>query len=644
MQGDSISQTSQEPHAAPIGCMPNATGHPSHSTRLRRCWPSTSAGTRVVASLILIHVGLLAWMAYRDSPTWDEVGHFAAGVSHWQSGVFCLYTVNPPLVRLVACAPVVLLMHPAVDLGPYAYLADSQIRSEFLAGRKLAQANGRRYFWLITVARWACIPFSLLGAWICFLWARELYGQCAGLLAMALWVFSPNILAHAHLITPDVGATSLGVAAAYVFWRWLRRPTWPRALAAGLVLGLAELAKATWIILFVLWPVMWLLYRWMQRPPDRPRGWRRETLQIGSILIVALWLLNLGYGFEGTFTKLGDIRFISQSLGGSSDLPRNGTLVRNRFANSWLGDVPMPLPENYLRGIDVQRGDFERTTWSFLRGQWRQHGWWYFYLYAILVKEPVGTWVLIALAIVLVLFCKGYPAAGRDELFLLIPLAAVLCLVSSQTGFNHHLRYVLPVFPFAFIWMSKVARSVALGHRAVAGIVGVALAGSIASSLWVFPHSLSYFSELVGGPTRGRYHLASSCMDWGQDLFYLKDWLDAHPAARPLHLAYELPLIDPRWLGIDYEPVPVGPASTNAAKYKPEELGPLPGWHAVAVNRLHNVELDWDYLLKLKPVAMAGYTIYIYHISAEEAKALRQGLQMSKAREEQAGPTPLGGR
>ena len=134
MQGDSISQTSQEPHAAPIGCMPNATGHPSHSTRLRRCWPSTRTGTRVLASLILIHVGLLAWMAYRDSPTWDEVGHFAAGVSHWQSGVFCLYTVNPPLVRLVACAPVVLLMHPAVDLGPYAYLADSQIRSEFLHG------------------------------------------------------------------------------------------------------------------------------------------------------------------------------------------------------------------------------------------------------------------------------------------------------------------------------------------------------------------------------------------------------------------------------------------------------------------------------------------------------------------------------
>ena len=36
----------------------------------------------------------------------------------------------------------------------------------------------------------------------------------------------------------------------------------------------------------------------------------------------------------------------------------------------------------------------------------------------------------------------------------------------------------------------------------------------------------------------GPAHLLDSNIDWGQDLLYLKDWLDKHPQARPLGLAY----------------------------------------------------------------------------------------------------------
>jgi hypothetical protein len=60
---------------------------------------------------------------------------------------------------------------------------------------------------------------------------------------------------------------------------------------------------------------------------------------------------------------------------------------------------------------------------------------------------------------------------------------------------------------------------------------------SIASSLGVYPHSLSYFNELVGGPANGHAHLLDSNIDWGQDLLLLKEWLDAHPEASPLGLA-----------------------------------------------------------------------------------------------------------
>ena len=75
--------------------------------------------------------------------------------------------------------------------------------------------------------------FSIVGGLAVFAWSSRLYGTGGGLLSLCLWVFCPNILAHCRLITTDVGSTALGVAATFVFWRYMKRPTWLGAVAAG---------------------------------------------------------------------------------------------------------------------------------------------------------------------------------------------------------------------------------------------------------------------------------------------------------------------------------------------------------------------------------------------------------------------------
>jgi len=85
------------------------------------------------------------------------------------------------------------------------------------------------------------------------------------------------------MITPDIPATSFGVLAAFCFWRWLRDPTWAHALLAGGALGLAELSKMTWVVLFGVWPAVWLAVRYFHRGSaepgseagDRRPGWAR---------------------------------------------------------------------------------------------------------------------------------------------------------------------------------------------------------------------------------------------------------------------------------------------------------------------------------------------------------------------------------
>jgi len=115
--------------------------------------------------------------------------------------------------------------------GPKARSAPPPIQASI--AHEFAVDNAPRYFDLFHRARAVMPLFATLGGLAVFAWSRSLYGPGGGLLALALWCLCPNILAHSRLVTSDVGATSLGVAATYLFWRYLKSPTWSRAGLAG---------------------------------------------------------------------------------------------------------------------------------------------------------------------------------------------------------------------------------------------------------------------------------------------------------------------------------------------------------------------------------------------------------------------------
>ena len=235
---------------------------------------------------------------------------------------------------------------------------------------------------------------------------------------------------------------------------------------------------------------------------------------LSSIVLISAMIINLGYNFEGSFTPLGEFHFHSTLFSGTQSDPDRQHLLGNRFSATRLESLPVPLPVNYLLGIDAQRWDFERTMPSYLCGVWQQGGWWYYYLYALVVKLPLGTWLLLLVAIGVSVFAKAYRAPWPDEMVLLLPAIAILMMVSSQTGFSIHSRYVLPLLPYVFVWVSKVGRCVLLQQWPVAVLTAVAVCWSVGSSLWYYPHSLSYFNELAGGPTGGHAHLLDSNIAW----------------------------------------------------------------------------------------------------------------------------------
>jgi 4-amino-4-deoxy-L-arabinose transferase-like glycosyltransferase len=614
----------------------------------------------LAALLLVVQAGLLAYGALIHSPTFDETAHLPAGLAYWKLGREDVYPHNPPLVRAISALP---LLAVGAETDWDALETPAVNRPEFALGREFIAVNRERAFWLYTLARWACLPFALLGGYVCYRWSSELYGPWAGLLSVWLWCFCPNVLGSGQWIAPDMGATALGLSACYLFWRWLGAPSWRRALAAGAVLGLAELTKFTWVILFGLWPLIWLL----ARSPARAR-----LGQLAVILALGLYVLNLGYLFRGTLRPLASQDYFSRALGGPLANPADPDKgADNRFRNSPLGRLPVPLPGAYLAGIDLQKLDFERGFRSYLRGEWRKGGWWYYYLYGLGIKIPLGTLALLAWASLAGRQGLGGPAdksttsatptpglpgeSGRDLLCLLAPPLVIVALVSSQTGFSHHLRYVLPAFPFGLIFIGRLLPRDALRRRRM--LVGLAACGTALGSLSVYPHSASFFNRLVGGPSRGAEHLIDSNISWGQDLLLLRRWLERRgPAPRPLFLAY-FGNLDPRVAGIEFVSPPLGPAFAAGplpavANRQPDvDLGPRPGLYVVDVNLLHGMEqlmpdgrggwvmpkaglTDLSYFTDFKPCDRIGYSLYVYDLSVEDVNRVR------RARRLQAWPEP----
>jgi hypothetical protein len=73
----------------------------------------------------------------------------------------------------------------------------------------------------------------------------------------------------------------------------------------------------------------------------------------------------------------------------------------------------------------------------------------------------------------------------------------------------------------------EIAFIVRWGNFAYGGIVTACLVAIAISSLSVYPHELSYFNEISGGPSNGYKHLLGSNVDWGQDLLLIRTWMRA---------------------------------------------------------------------------------------------------------------------
>jgi hypothetical protein len=271
--------------------------------------------------------------------------------------------------------------------------------------------------------------------------------------------------------------------------------------------------------------------------------------------------------------------------------PRIARLLPRR-----LLDLPCPAP-SFVRGLFFQLRHAASGHAAFLMGRYSNTGWWYYFPIAFLIKTPIPILILAGLALL------AFGRTRRDlaeESFIILP--PVLFFIACMIGkINIGLRYVLPVYPFLFVFVSRLAAPAARRRRLFAVAVSLLLGWHLASSISIYPHYLAYFNEFIGGPSRGYKYLVDSNLDWGQDVKGLKNYLRENGIDKIWEYGFFHDALN--YYGIDHQPLPVSGEGVN-------------GFVAISAMNLQSVRRNdkhtFDWLKQRRPVAQIGYSIFVY--------------------------------
>jgi hypothetical protein len=525
--------------------------------------------------LCLMFVGQCLWFVDTQSLSNDEPLHIVAGLEAWRLHRFERWNDHPPLVFLLDVLPI-LAIHGAIDIQPEARQADAITPSPEAvawAGRSVNVLLGLFFgilFWMT---------------------ARRFFSEGAANFALALFAFSPSLIANFSIVCNDgvLALVTFGTALQVAHWR--RKPSWGRTVALALVLGalLATKFSTPMIFLLALACVLMLKpngFAW------RPTEWNwRQAFVIVGICFVFVWGVLFFHSTKVTVQN-NMVSAISpnraKAATGALHVPFNVTFY-------------VPAGE-YLEGMGRVAQHMKLGHPGFLLGRVKQAGGWKSYFpIVVLLKWPVVVLGLFLTSVVLA-------ALGKIKLppdFLLVmafPALYFVAAIFSKVDLGE--RHILLVYPFALLCAAGLWQF-AQQRRVVMVLLVALVCVNAADVLRYAPDYLSYFTPFVNPATSYKL-LSDSNLDWGQGLLDLRKYQRQHPN-ETIHLAY-FGTMDPRLYGIRYVPL------------APNEK--VSGTVVVSATHLSGQLLDdpngYHWALQYPEVAMLDHSLHVFQVPAQD--------------------------
>jgi hypothetical protein len=558
-------------------------------------------------ALLAVMAALMRTPIREESATMDEPLFLGAGYSYWLGYTHWFNPEQPALSQKLFAVP--LLFQDVIVGAPAQALLDRRVvmkTARMWRGRSQPTTEafppGRPdwYFWpyregglfgqillyggendadrLLTSARGMQVVLTLLTGVVIFFWLRHIANVRAGLLGAVTWVFNPLALGYGHLVLCDVGAALMVPLAVWAGVEFMAQPTWRRAALGGLAGGAAVCMKFTALLLVPMLAVL-VAVRWLTV--------RREERHLGAFLrwlpvaAVAAFMVILAVYFPAW----------------QPAPPLSAEAAAQLGVPGWFQALrPVLIPPDFFKGIALQAAHADSGHMAFLNGEWRQHGWWYYFPVAIALKTPIP---------LLLLGWAGAIGLCRQPRFAVAApwLVALTYLAVTMTGgINIGIRYLLPAVPLVTVGVCAAIRR---------RWIGWILAAWLAVAMWqARPHYLEYCNRFAGGTANGYRYLADSNYDWGQDLKRLQRFVRENKIEH-IALAY---FGQPQ--GIHYYELPATKVTAETAQQIHD------GWLVVSATNL--VKPEWAWLRNGQtPAARIGYTLFAYRLGAQSANESR---------------------
>ena len=475
----------------------------------------------LIAVALLVAFGVQLWFhAIRTSVTVDEPNHILAAYRHLQCGDFGINPEHPPLLKMLAAAPLMLrddLVDPPWECG-------SKLTSKFDTfsyGNTFLVENGVDS--IVIPTRLSAAILSLLLAVLVFTAAWEMFDRVVAIVALAILAFEPNFIAHGSLVTTDVAISATAFGAVYALYRFCKLQSWYSFAVAGAAIGLMLAAKHSAVIFL---PVLFVLLVIDRVVFDRAdHSYRSAILRriaaFAGILVIALSVLWAFYLFRYRAVPNESAETISiAEYIRENGRPESVQSFPAKFTEL-IGSTRV-LPESYVLGMADVIAWGSRNTFIF--GKNYPTGQWFFFPVAFVIKTNVALLLLFPLGLLLPFLVRE---KRREAVFLLLP-ALTFFAVATNSNFTNSIRHILAVYPFLMIAASAGAVWLARRYRLALIALPIILVYSAVASVRTAPSYLTFANDFFGGTDNTRKYFSGANVDIGQSMKLVNEYIAEH--------------------------------------------------------------------------------------------------------------------
>ena len=564
-----------------------------------------AAAPRVAAVFLLAALAALAGSAaFRESVAMDELAHIGAGVSYWQKLDLRMNMEHPPLVKLLAAAPLVALGAHA-DYSGYAWTWSG--RGPFnpmLAEWPFGAAVVAYWNDHDATLRWARLPMLLLllatGLAI-YRYGERLADGWGGAFALCWFATTPTFLTFGPLVLTDTAVALFSLITLWTFATLWRDQSRRATLRFAVALALALLSKFSSGLLLFVFAAFPFALRWLPLP-GLPSGvdfrawWRHGWRQtVKGVLAAALMV----YGVE-----------FALSWNQPTDLLK---VVGSGWAALALRRLLLPAV-TYLGGVVLFAFGAVRPTYLF--GHIYSHGLWYYFPVVTLLKSTLAFVLALALSLAAALAARLGRARATGvrtgmefhwrALWLGMATVTIGCMMSPMTISIRHFTVPLALLALLLAPVPRLLGNLRdagwRGARAAVWIAAALAAASVVTVVRAWPYYMPFVNSLSFG--RPGYELVSdSNLDWDTELGEVERFVQARGLNHVLVDSYNV--ADPAVY------VPQG-RLWDCQSATAEDAG---RWAFVSANMfLDGANCAW--LLAIPHEALAGGCMYALHLPA----------------------------